>query len=120
MPAGGSIRLEVERAAPNEAMPGDTVSGRQYVRLRITDDGVGMDEATRDHAFDAFFTTKPERGTGLGLWVVKGVVSDCGGRIGIESAPGKGTTVSVWLPAAQSTPGTPVEARPSTGTDAAT
>ena len=101
MPLGGRICLEVGHSA-NEDTPAELPpAGRRCVYLKVQDDGLGMDPATQAKAFDAFFTTKPERGTGLGLWVVQGVVNDCGGRIGIESSVGQGTTVKVWLPAAE-------------------
>jgi two-component system cell cycle sensor histidine kinase/response regulator CckA len=88
MPDGG--RLEI-------VTKGDEGS----VTLSIADDGFGMDEETRLHAFDPFFTTKPVgEGTGIGLAIVHGIVTQAGGAIELESTPGEGTTVAITLPAA--------------------
>lgn len=72
-----------------------------WVELTVEDDGPGMTEETAARIFDAFYTTKPlGKGTGLGLSVVQGLVQDMGGRITVESAPGKGTCIRVLLPGA--------------------
>jgi CheY-like chemotaxis protein len=69
------------------------------VRITVVDDGTGMPEQVRERAFEPFFTTKdPGQGTGLGLATVHGIVTDSGGTVDIESAPGRGTVVTIFLP----------------------
>ncbi|HEV2591345.1 MAG TPA: ATP-binding protein [Gaiellaceae bacterium] len=78
-----------------------TGGDNQAVRLTVIDDGEGMDEATCERALDPFFTTKAgEGGSGLGLSIVDGIVRGAGGTLEIESAPLRGTTVAIRLPAA--------------------
>lgn len=73
------------------------LSGR--VQIRVQDHGHGMDEPTREHAFDPFFTTRAgEGGTGLGLTMVHGIVTDHGGTVQLDSRPGHGTIVTLELP----------------------
>jgi len=72
-----------------------------WVRVRVDDDGPGMDPDTRQRMFEPFFSTKPrEQGTGLGLAVTRDVVESSGGHIDVRSAPGNGTCVTLVLPAA--------------------
>ncbi|HWP13324.1 MAG TPA: ATP-binding protein [Ramlibacter sp.] len=69
------------------------------VELCVSDNGCGMSDAVRQRAFEPLFTTKPAgHGTGLGLPLCRSIVQDHGGRIELESAPGKGTRINVWLP----------------------
>ncbi len=93
----GVITIAIEDGAEGES---DGVSApKEMVKLTISDDGPGMTEDIRRRVFDAFFTTKPMgKGTGLGLAVVHGLVSDAGGVIEVESARGKGATFTVCLP----------------------
>ncbi|HEX9967271.1 MAG TPA: ATP-binding protein [Solirubrobacterales bacterium] len=70
--------------------------------LRVADDGVGMGEEVAEQVFDPFFTTKPRgQGTGLGLAAVYGIVGRAGGHVEVESEPGRGTEVTVYLPVAE-------------------
>ena len=72
----------------------------RWVRIEVTDDGCGVEPGHRDRIFDSFFTTKPAgQGNGLGLSISLGIVKDYGGRIEVESAPGRGSTFTVHLPA---------------------
>jgi two-component system, cell cycle sensor histidine kinase and response regulator CckA len=90
LPAGGRLEIATEPALRN---------GARWARLRVSDDGAGIDPATQERMFDPFFTTKEEgRGTGLGLAVVHELVAQNGGEIEVWSARGRGTTVSVYLP----------------------
>jgi CheY-like chemotaxis protein len=89
MPDGGKITLRARRM---ESPEGD------FVCLAIEDEGEGMDQKTLARAAEPFFTTKGVgRGTGLGLSMVQGMVEQCGGRLVLESEPGRGTTAEIWL-----------------------
>ena len=93
------VKVDEEQAA---AVPG--LRPGAYVQMTVSDTGCGMDQATLDRAFDPFFTTKPQgKGTGLGLSIAHGIVKSHDGAIDIQSAPGKGTTVRVWLPTVKMT-----------------
>ncbi len=81
-----------------------------HVLLKVKDTGVGIDPAHIDRIFDPYFTTKlPGRGTGLGLSIVQGIVRRCRGEICLQSRPGQGTEVSVYLPVAETPEALPVE-----------
>ena len=119
MPRGGTLRLEAQSVAlaeasvqrPAEAKPGN------YVQLQVSDTGEGIPDAIRDKIFDPFFTTKePGKGTGLGLTTVLGIVKNHGGFLDLDSAPGRGTTVSILLPAVS---GSPVKDEEGNGQEAA-
>lgn len=77
----------------------DEPDGRVAV-LRVSDDGAGIDAATKERIFEPYFTTKPQTGTGLGLAIVHALVERAGGFIQVDSAPGTGTTVEIHLPLA--------------------
>jgi PAS domain S-box-containing protein len=96
----GDVSLEEEYVRQNPYMK----TGR-YALLTVSDTGIGMDEKTRARAFEPFFTTKgPNRGTGLGLSMVYGIVKQHGGFIHLYSEPGKGTAFKVYFPAIEAQP----------------
>ncbi|MBA3818810.1 MAG: PAS domain-containing protein [Deltaproteobacteria bacterium] len=98
MPAGGHIQIAAAAVALEDASVPGLLAGR-YARLAVRDDGSGMDEATRQQALDPFFTTKPaHEGTGLGLSTCHGIILQAGGAVSIDSARGRGTTVTIYLP----------------------
>jgi CheY-like chemotaxis protein len=91
-------------AIPDDVPPGD------YVRVRITDTGEGIDPAILPRIFEPFFTTKPPgTGTGLGLSMVYGFVQQSRGSMTIVSTPGAGTTIDLYLPMAKAAPEAAVE-----------
>jgi len=91
MPDGGTLTLRTQ-----PTLDGD---GRATVRIEVVDSGVGMDEATRRRCVEPFFTTKGERGTGLGLASVYGMLQRHSAALEVDSAPGKGTTMRMIFPA---------------------
>lgn len=98
MPKGGSIVITAKEATIAGAT--DLKDGN-YVCLSVTDNGCGMDEATRRRALEPFFTTKGVgKGTGLGLSMVHGMIQQSGGRFVLRSSKGEGTTAELWLPVA--------------------
>jgi two-component system cell cycle sensor histidine kinase/response regulator CckA len=100
MPSGGSLVIEVRNADVEAGSPEANAGAREgaHVLLSVSDTGVGMDDDTRQRALEPFFTTKEGTGTGLGLSTVHSIVTECRGRILLESVCGVGTTVRVYLP----------------------
>ncbi|RPJ73581.1 MAG: response regulator, partial [Desulfobacteraceae bacterium] len=108
MPDGGSLLLQTDNVTHREIpLKGYSINPGEYVRLRVTDTGVGIDPRIIDRIFDPFFTTKKMgRGTGLGLASAYGIVKSHNGYIDVESSQGKGTTFSVFFPATERRPAT--------------
>jgi CheY-like chemotaxis protein len=101
---GGVLTIKLNHVTVDEdtARRTGTPKSGEYELLEVVDTGRGMDARTLDRIFDPYFTTKaPGEGTGLGMAVVKGIVESHEGWIGVASEPGKGTTVSVYLPCTQ-------------------
>jgi len=100
MPGGGTLTLRTgvtELDAEGAAALGEAAPGR-YVVLHVLDTGNGMDEETKRHVFEPFYSTKGEAGTGLGLSMVYGIVRQHGGVIGITSGEGRGSEFHIHLP----------------------
>jgi len=103
-PEGGRIRIVTAEVARTEIdpLPPPAADAARFVALRVIDNGVGMDAATRERALEPFFTTKEAgKGTGLGLAIVQSIVEQSGGVIDIDSEVGKGTTITVYIPRIQ-------------------
>ncbi len=104
MPEGGILTLSA-RCEDVGSGQDPALSPGRYVVIVVKDTGVGMDAATRERSIEPFFTTKGiGKGTGLGLSMAHGLASQLGGRLRIDSAPGAGTTMELWLPAADRAP----------------
>lgn len=105
MPEGGSIGIEARLLSHEEVHRRfSAASDKAYLCIKVSDTGVGMDEATRLRVFDPFFTTKEKgKGTGLGLSVVYGVMQSHDGFVDVESRQGEWTVFSLYLPVTQQT-----------------
>ena len=114
MPSGGQLSIEAQNAELSLEMKvgADDVPAGSYVALRVSDTGSGMTADVASKIFEPFFSTK-ERGTGLGLFTVYGIVKQSGGSIAVESAVGRGTSFSILLPRFQN-PAEPLREEPGT------
>jgi PAS domain S-box-containing protein len=109
-PPGGSIRVETHPCVLKDGEAEDAPAG-DYLCVSVHDTGAGMDVDTASRVFEPFFTTKePGRGTGLGLSQVYGFARQSGGAALVESAPGKGATLRIYLPLTEAVAGRPAAA----------
>ncbi|MFL5299982.1 MAG: ATP-binding protein, partial [Anaeromyxobacteraceae bacterium] len=98
LPRGGRITVETSNVHAHQA-GARAPDARDHVRLVVRDAGTGMSPEVKAHLFEPFFTTKAQgRGTGLGLATVYGIVKQSDGSVHVESEPGVGTAVEIWLP----------------------
>ena len=106
MPTGGTLRITTSNLyMDTKSLRYEPIAEGEYVRLVVTDTGIGMDEVNLDKIFEPFYTTKKmggRSGTGLGLAVVYGVVKDHGGCIDVQSSPAEGTTFTLYFPISRS------------------
>jgi PAS domain S-box-containing protein len=105
MPRGGPLRIVTRNQRIDAARPIDGLPPGDFVALEVIDTGTGMDDAVQARIFEPFFSTKPrDRGVGLGLAMVHGIVTRAGGHVMVESARGQGTTFRIFLPRTTETP----------------
>lgn len=109
MPSGGSVHVSAENFLIESGDPVPLQPGR-YVRISVTDSGVGIPERALDRIFDPYFTTK-QHGSGMGLATARSIVRNHGGHIGVESRLGIGTTFEIYLPAIEDTSASPAPAK---------
>jgi hypothetical protein len=110
MPRGGRLTITTSRVSASDVHTGDPADAPStpYARLAVADTGTGMDEATQLRIFEPFFTTKAtDKGTGLGLATVYGLVKQYEGFVRVHSVLGKGTTFELFIPVARTN--TPIE-----------
>ncbi len=104
MDGRGRLTIAVAAEGVEAGHPAGLAPG-PYVRICVSDTGKGMDEATRARAIEPFFSTKgPGRGTGLGLSMAHGLASQLGGALAIDSRPGEGARITMWLPQSDEPP----------------
>jgi len=105
MPRGGPLRIITRNQRVEANRPIDGLPTGDFVALEVIDAGTGMDDAVRERIFEPFFSTKPkDRGVGLGLAMVHGIVTRAGGHVTVDTAPGQGTTFRILLPRTTESP----------------
>jgi CheY-like chemotaxis protein len=107
MPEGGLLKIQIYKSWLDEdycvLRPG--CEPGEYVCIAVSDTGIGMDEETKEHIFEPFFTTKQRgEGTGLGMSMLYGLITQHGGSVDVYSKPGEGTTVRMCFPAVKEPP----------------
>lgn len=108
MPDGGTLRISASAGTVGSGRDAKLRAG-SYIRVSVADTGIGMDEPTLARAVEPFFSTKGVgKGTGLGLSMVHGLASQLGGALTINSKPGLGTNIELWLPQTEAAPEAPV------------
>jgi PAS domain S-box-containing protein len=123
MPEGGVLTIATAKLEPGSSIAGRMMAERsaKCALLVVSDTGIGMDADTQSRAFEPFFTTKEAgKGTGLGLSTVYGIVNQAGGMVRLQSEPGRGTRVEVYLPTSEAVvyrAGVDSRGRPSGGTE---
>ena len=101
MPEGGRLMITTDEVALADLPERREVTcGGPFIALSVEDTGTGMDNETLEHLFEPYFTTKRRRGTGLGLAAVHDIVTRSCGWIDVQSRPGRGTRLTIYLPAA--------------------
>jgi PAS domain S-box-containing protein len=114
MPAGGKLTVDTDNTVVDEVYAADRpgLAPGRYVRLRVSDSGVGMPREVLARVFEPFFTTKPKgQGTGLGLATVYGIITQAGGHPQLYSEPGYGTTFTALMPVTEDTPASTLSVR---------
>jgi signal transduction histidine kinase len=111
MPNGGELTISAKHERVFSSQKEKLKKG-EYLLLSVTDTGVGMDESTISRAIEPFFSTKGiGKGTGLGLSMVHGLAAQLGGKLSLQSTPGSGTSVELWLPVSSGTITQPAASR---------
>ena len=99
MPGGGKLTISTSKVGNENGAANDLVSDNGYIKISVSDTGMGIDKDMQTKIFDPFFTTKDRSGgTGLGLYIVHSIVTNHGGYINLYSEPGKGTRFNIYLP----------------------
>jgi signal transduction histidine kinase/CheY-like chemotaxis protein len=113
MPDGGDLTISAARISLDADGETPRLTRGRYLRLAVTDTGVGIQARDLSRVLEPFFTTKPRgKGTGLGLSMAKQFAEQSGGALEVESEPGRGTTVTLWLPETEAEPRAVADAMP--------